>query len=68
MQFIIAMYLPLFYHSTLVLGLVISGLSYYVARNVMEEFHGVILQPHVWVNVDVTIMIYHVFESLVHRI
>ena len=42
MQFITAMYLPLFHHFTFVLCPVISELSNHGDRHVMEEFYGVI--------------------------
>jgi len=47
------------HHFMLVKGPVISGFGHYIDSHVMEESYGVIFQPHVWANVDVTIMICH---------
>lgn len=45
-----------------------SWLSHRGDGLVLEESYGVILQPHVWANDDITVMMYHVFELWVHRI
>jgi len=68
MEFIIAIHLPLFHHSTLVSGLINSILSHVDDMHVLKESYGVLFQPHVWANDDVIVTLYHVFESLVQRI
>jgi len=62
-KFIIAMYFSLIHHFMLVVGPIISRLSYCVDRHILKECHGVLLKPHVWANDDVIVIMYHVFLS-----
>lgn len=62
-----AMYLLLYHHYVLVESPIFSMICHYGDRFVMEEYHEFILHPYIWANDDVIVMMYHVFDSLVHR-
>lgn len=59
----IGIYSLLVHHFMLVDGPIICRSSCHGDRKI----YGAFLQPHVWANDDVIVMMYHVFESLVHK-